>query len=278
MSNKNKINFAFFGGEPLAVPTLTILKEAGFLPTLIICNPDRPVGRKQILTPPPTKVWATENNIPVLQPEKMDETIIDELRTKNFELFIVVAYNKIMPKKLLDLPSKGTLNVHPSLLPKLRGASPIRSAILEDMRETGVTIMLMDEKMDHGPIIQQEITMIEKDAWPLPGRTLDALLAKQGAELLVKTLPEWIDGKIEAKPQEESTATFCKKISREMGEISLTDDPYKNYLKFCAFDGWPGIFYFDDVKKRVKITDAEFKDGKFVIKKIVREGEKESTY
>src|SRR5262245_26739770 len=134
------INFAFFGGEPLAVPVLNKLKGRGLLPGLIVCNPDKPAGRNLEMTPPPTKLWAEENNIPYIQDFK-------ELK-EGFDLFVVVAYGKIIPKEILDLAKSGTLNLHPSLLPKYRGPSPIVSAILNGDTETGVTIIKLDEEMD----------------------------------------------------------------------------------------------------------------------------------
>lgn len=271
----NTKKIAFFGGEPLAVPTLNVLKKHDILPSLIICNPDRPVGRKQILTPPPAKIWAEENGIKVFQPTSLkNRESLALLLDQTWDLFIVVAYNQIMPKYLLEFPEYGTVNVHPSLLPKLRGASPIRSAILQDMHTTGVTIMLMDEKLDHGPILAQEIIDLS-DRCPVKGRWLDTLLAEKGAELLAVTLPQWLNGDIVPTEQNHEQATHCGKITKNMGEISLQDDPYQNYLKYCAYDGWPGIFYFDERGKRVKITEARFEKGKFILEKIVPEGGKE---
>jgi len=145
------LNFAYFGGEPLGVPVLETLKATGFVPNLIVASPDRPAGRKHELTPPPVKIWAEANNIPVFQPESLKERdALTPLTKETFDLFVVVAYNKILPKWLLELPVHKTINLHPSLLPLYRGASPIRSAILEDNREAvGVSIMLMDKEMDH---------------------------------------------------------------------------------------------------------------------------------
>lgn len=286
MSEKNPIkhlNTVFFGGEPLSVPTLEVMKTHGVLPALVVCNPDRPQGRKQELTPPPTKVWALEHDIPVLQPENLkDDPELDLLKNSEWDLFIVVAYSKIIPKEILDLPARGTVNVHPSLLPKLRGASPIRSAILEDMRETGVTVMLMDEKMDHGPVLAQASIALEESDWPPKGCMFDALMAEAGAELLLETLPDWIAGNITPEPQDHEKATFCGKITKDMGELDLSADPYQNYLKICAFDGWPGTFFFaekDDKKIRIKITDAQLSEnGELDILRVIPEGKKEMDY
>ena len=203
------------------------------------------------------------------------------LSTTHYQLFIVAAYGKILPKDLLQIPKHGSLNVHPSLLPKFRGASPVRSAILENVPETGVTLMLMDEKMDHGPIIAQAKTTIALEDWPPHARILEEMLAREGGTLLAEVLPDWILGKITPEPQDDTKATFCKKIKKEDGLIDLSADPYANYLKIRAFDGWPGTFFFEkraDKDIRVKITDAEFKNGKLLIKRVTPEGKKEMEY
>ena len=152
-SNKN-LKLVYFGGEPIGVPVLEELEAAGFLPSLIVCNPDRPVGRKQVLTPPPVKIWAEERNIEVFQPENLKPETVghrmshSESHSEEWDLFVVVAYSQIMPQWLIELPKHKTINMHPSLLPKLRGASPIRSTILEDRRgECGATVIQRDEKM-----------------------------------------------------------------------------------------------------------------------------------
>lgn len=240
--------FSFFGTPDIAVIVLEKLHEAGMTPAVIITNPDAPQGRKMILTPPPVKVWAEVHHIPVLQPQSLrtDNTVEVYLHEHKIELSVVVAYGKIIPESLLQIPKFGTVNVHPSLLPKLRGASPIRSAILADMRETGVTIMLMDAELDHGPILAQEQVAIPEDAWPLRGQALDRLLAEHGGDLLVKTLPQWVQGDIEPREQDHERATQCTKITKDMGELDLTGDPYQNLLKIRAFDGWPGTFFFTE--------------------------------
>lgn len=274
---------AFFGTPDIAVWVLNELKDAGILPTLIITNPDAPRGRKLVLTPPPVKVWADTHHIQTLQPATLKDASIQEtLREGNFDLFIVAAYGKIIPQAILDIPKHGTLNVHPSLLPKLRGASPIRSAILEDMRETGATIMLMDAQLDHGPVLAQEAVHIAKDDWPLRGRALDELLARHGGTLLAEVIPKWLAREITPTEQTHEAATFCTKISKEMGEIDLSADPYQNLLKIRAFDGWPGTYFFHEkngTKVRVKIIDAKLDtDGALKILRVIPEGKKEMDY
>ena len=149
---------AFFGTDPLAGPILRELENARIPVALIVAGTDK-LDRKKKPLPPTEKQWALERAVPVVQPVKIDTAFIDALASEEWDLFIVASYGKILPKRLLDIPKRGVLNVHPSLLPLLRGPSPIRTAILRDMRETGVTIMQMDAEMDHGPIISRSALM-----------------------------------------------------------------------------------------------------------------------
>ncbi|MEZ4104508.1 MAG: methionyl-tRNA formyltransferase [Candidatus Paceibacterota bacterium] len=284
--NNPNLKIAYFGGEPLSVPVLEELKTAGIIPNLIICNPDRPSGRKMQLTPPPTKTWAEENNIIVFQPNNYkDEVVKNRLTTENFDLFIVVAYNKILPEWLINLPRYKTINVHPSLLPKLRGPSPIRSAILNDMRETGVTIMQMDKEMDHGPIIIQKQMLISEENWPVDGTELDVAMGKLGGALLASIIPDWIAGKITPTPQDHAQATFCHKISKDMAELKIDpenlpsgDEAYQTLLKIRAFAGWPETFFIYD-NKRIKIKQAEIgTNGQLMINRVVPEGKAEMDF
>ncbi len=270
---------AFFGTPNFSVIILDELKTAGVIPTVIITAPDKPQGRGLILTPSEVKVWALQNNIPVLEPIKLDADFIEKISPYNCDLFIVVAYGKIIPESVLNLPKYKTLNVHPSLLPKLRGPSPIESAIMQDLRETGTTIMRLDAEMDHGPIMAQEKIM--PDHWPLPAPELEKILAETSGKLLAKTIPNWIEGKITETEQKHNEATYTRKISKADGLIDLTDEPYRNFLKTCANAGWPGTYFIvkhsgKDIQ--VKITQASYEDKAFVIKKVVPEGKKEMMY
>lgn len=281
--SKTDLKMVFFGGEPLGVPVLEKLKAANLSPERIVCNPDRPQGRKRIMTPPPVKVWAEAHEIPVLQPDSLkDEATYRFLAETEANLFVVVAYSNIVPKRVLDIPKHGALNAHPSLLPKFRGPSPIRSAILADERETGATIILLDEKIDHGPILAQRILQIPEDEWPMTGGKLDAQLAELSGELLAETIPKWIAGDIKPHEQNHADATFTKKISKADGELDLSIDPYTNLLKICAFDGWPGTYFFREVdgrRTRIKITDAELeKNGSLKILRVIPEGKREMDY
>lgn len=274
-----KTSIVFFGTPQFSAHVLDELEVKGIVPTLIIASPDKPKGRKQIITPPETKVWAQERDISVLQPTKITDEFIDELGNSDWDLFIVASYGKILPARLLEIPKKGVLNVHPSLLPRLRGASPIRSAILEDEKETGVTIMLIDEGMDHGPIVAQ--ARVEVESWPPKASLLEALFAHEGGELLAEVIPLWLEGNITPEEQDHDKATFTKKIKKEDGLIDLSDDPYQNLLKIRAYEGWPGTYFFVNkggTETRVKIVDAELVDGKLVLTRVVPEGKKEMRY
>ena len=274
----DQTKIVFFGTEPLAKDVLQSLKDANLTPSLIVSGQDT-FDSKKNLVQPVEKTWAIENNIPVIQPKKLDQETIARLKEANADVFVVASYGKILPQALLALPKRGVVNLHPSLLPELRGPSPIRSAILNDMRETGVSIMLLDEAMDHGPILANKL--VDITPWPIPGRNLDSLLSKEGAELLALTLPKWIKGEIEPKEQDHTKATYCKEFTKSDGEIDLNNDQYQNYLKICALDGWPGSYFFitqGDKQIRIKITEAEFKDNKLIIKKVIPEGKKEMTF
>lgn len=288
-SNMNKLsqlNFVFWGTPEVASNTLEILKQAGFLPSLIITSPDARAGRKMLLTPPPVKVWAEENNIPYIQPKNTaellgffssDKAVIArgvEKKILEVELSVVVAYGKIIPKNILNIPRLGSINVHYSLLPKYRGASPIESAILNGETETGVTIQQMVYQMDAGPIIAQEkVAILENETAP----ELRKRLINIGGGLLVKIVSDFVIGKIKTVPQNEQEATHYGKIKKEDGLIDLNDDAKKNYNKFRAYAHWPRIFFFRN-NKRIIITDATLENGKFVIKKVIPEGGKEIDY
>ncbi len=277
--DKKDLKFVFFGGEPLAIPALNELYKNGYIPEIIISNPDKPQGRKLEMTSPPTALWAKKHNVPLLQPEKLDQEIIQG----NFDFFIVVSYGKIIPQEILDLPKLGTINIHPSLLPLYRGPSPIVSTILNGDKTTGVTIIKIDEKMDHGPILAQEKIDLSGNETI---QDLENSLAELGSELLIKVIPDFVAEKIEEIQQNDAEATFCKKIKKEDGLITEEDlresvlDQSKSvilYNKFRAYASWPRTFFFKD-GKRIIITDAKLENGVFVIKKVIPEGGKETDY
>ena len=242
-----KIKIAFFGTPEVAVYVLDELEKFGILPDIAITASNKPKGRKMILTPPPAKVWAEKHGIPVKQPEKLLD-IADKLKDGGYNLFIVAAYGKIIPKKILDIPKHGILNVHPSLLPRLRGASPIQSAILEEDK-TGVTIMAIDEEMDHGPIVAQE--EIEISDWPPKANELEEILARRGGQILAKIIPKWVAGEIKPVEQKHDKATYCKKITKQDGLIDLDEEAEMIKRKVCAFTPWPSEIGRASCRERV---------------------------
>ena len=277
------LKFAFFGSPQIAVWVLEELEKSRLLPTLVVTNPDAPQGRKMILTETPVAQWAYSRKIRTLKPTTLrDNSIEEELKRSACDLFIVAAYGKIIPENILNIPKYKTINMHPSMLPKLRGASPIRSAILEDMNPTGISIMILTAGMDEGPLLTQEKILIPEEAWPIHGNELDELLAKRGGELLAKTIPEWTLGNITPQEQAHEEATYSTKITKEMGHIDLAGDPYQNLLKIRAFDGWPGTYFFTEKagkQVRIKIIDAELADnGSLKITRVVPEGKKEMSF
>ncbi|KKP85783.1 methionyl-tRNA formyltransferase [Candidatus Nomurabacteria bacterium RIFCSPHIGHO2_02_FULL_35_13] len=272
----NKLNFIFWGTPDVASETLEILKGNGYMPSLIITAPDKPQGRKMIITPPAVKVWAIKNNIPYLQPEELKKEMEVILKASlQADFSIVVAYGKIIPENIINLPRLGFINIHYSLLPKYRGASPVESAILNGDKETGITIQKIEYKMDTGHVMAKEKVKIgnEEKAPDLRKR-----LIKIGGELLVKILPDFIDEKIKLFPQNESEATYCKKINKEDGLVNLaTESPNVLYNKFRAYAIWPRTFFFEN-GKRIIITDAVLENRQFKILKIIPENGKETSY
>ncbi|OGI83979.1 methionyl-tRNA formyltransferase [Candidatus Nomurabacteria bacterium RIFCSPLOWO2_01_FULL_36_10b] len=271
-----KHNIAFFGTPNICIPVLNALRDADYLPSLIITNPDRPFGRKQSeLVPPPAKVWALEHNIKVLQPEKIDESFYEEMKKHSWDIFIVIAYGHIMPESLIALPKHGTVNIHYSLLPRWRGATPIEAVILAGDAETGITIQSMQYELDAGPILAQE-------SIPLTGHEyatdLYNHLGEKGAELLIQILPSIFDGTIAQREQDITKITHCHKTQKSDGELLKTDTDEIKWRKYRAYYGWPDVFFFDAQGKRVKVTEADFINETFIIKKVIREGESEKMY
>ncbi|HMO78788.1 MAG TPA: methionyl-tRNA formyltransferase [Candidatus Paceibacterota bacterium] len=287
--SKNNLKFIFFGTDFFSVKVLEELKKSDLTPLAIVTAPDRKSGRGQKLQKPPAKIWVENNfaeQIKVLQPEKLDDIFLESLKSisPEYDFFAVASYGKIIPKKVIDLPKFKALNVHPSLLPFYRGASPIESAILDDQKETGVTIMLMDEKMDHGPILNQEIVFFEEWSKKI---LVEEKMALIGGKLLTDTINDFVIKKeIEPQEQNHETATFTKKITKEMGQINFTDLENENksreiFLKIQALNPWPGVFFFIkhlDKEIRVKITNAKFENQKLIIETVIPEGKKEMSF
>ena len=264
--------FAFFGTSHIAVYVLGALELAGLMPTLVVTQPPKPKGRGLVEQPTEVEIWARERNIPVAYD-------VVQFNTGSWDAAVVVDYGLLISKETLSVPRRGFLNVHPSLLPRLRGASPMRSAILNDERDTGVTVMLLSEGMDEGPIVAQKKVTVQ--SWPVKNSELEALLMPVAGELLAQILPLWIADEIEAQEQNHDLATYCDKLSKEDGLIDLSADAYKNLLKIKAFEGWPGTYTFFErggKKIRVQILDAHMEGKQLVIESVKPEGKKEMSY
>lgn len=227
------------GTPEFAETILSVLLREKFNIVAAYTQPDKKTGRKQIMEKSPVKITAEKNNIPVFTPASLNSSALTEMTELKPDFIIVAAYGKILPKTVLDLPVFGAINVHASLLPKYRGASPIQNALLNGETETGSTIMLMDAGIDTGGILSQRAVQIRKNETSLE---LSKKLALDSAELFVKTLSLWLAKKITPQKQDDSKATFCRTIKREDGKISWHDTAENIHNQWRAFYPWPGIF------------------------------------
>ncbi len=262
----------FFGTPQISADVLQSIIDSGYEIKAVVTNPDKPFGRNHIMTASPVKTLAIANNIFVIEPDRISSETLEQIKSLEVNVGIVVAYGHIIPQVLIDAFPKGLLNIHYSLLPKYRGASPVENAILAGDKTTGVTIQKLVFKLDAGPIVSVKAVSIDDK---ITSPELKKHLTDIGSKLLIETIPAYLNDQIKPIEQVEDLATHCKKISKADGEIKLSDDDIKKWLKYRAYFGWPGIFYFDENGKRIKITEATFEDGKFIIKKIIPEGKKE---
>ncbi len=241
------------GTPDFSVPVLTQLAEK-YEVVAVVTQPDRPVGRKKVLTPPPVKVAAENLNIPVLQPEKVrEEAELENLFTYKPDLIVTAAYGQILPKALLEYPKLGCINVHASLLPKYRGGAPIHQSIIDGEKETGVTIMYMVEKLDAGDILTQvRVPIEEKDHVG----TVHDKLSVAGAKLLMETIPALLEEKLTPIAQDDNEATFARNISREMEKLDWTKTGEELYNQVRGLHPWP-VAYTSFEGKPLKVWWAE---------------------
>lgn len=289
----------FFGSSIMSVKVLNALVSHGIRVDTIVTVPDKPQGRKLLLTPNPTKVWAIEHNIPHLEFAKLDDGAYEQIKCipeiEKSKVFIVAAYGKIIPESFLNIPELGMLNVHPSKLPEFRGASPLQSTILADKNDTAVTVIKIDKEMDHGPIFaQKEIDVAKIADWPVTYSELELITANIGAQLIAENLNDYINGELKLEEQNHNLATSTKKIIKEDGLINpwLTKatEQRLNILKIRAFEEWPGTYFFIDKitkgesrKIRVIIKDASWlgnaeEGNQLKITKVIPEGGSEMTW
>ncbi|NPV09922.1 MAG: methionyl-tRNA formyltransferase [Anaerolineae bacterium] len=229
----------FLGSPQFGVPSLRELAQH-FHVVEVITQPDRPAGRGRRFQEPPVKRAARELGLPVWQPEHLrGRKALEHLRSLQPDCGVVAAYGEILPREVLDVPARGFLNVHASLLPRYRGASPVSAAILNGDGETGVSIMLLDEGMDTGPVLARDSTPIQPDD---TRGSLEERLAELGADLLRDVLPGWLAGSLHPEPQDERQATITRPLTREDGEMQWTR-PADYLERLCrAMDPWPGAY------------------------------------
>ncbi len=241
MPKVSNIRVVFMGTPLFAETVLRSLVDSEYAVVSVYTQPDRPSGRSQEIIQSPVKILADTCHIPVEQPDRFDAAAQETLRALKPDVIVVAAYGKILPKDVLDIPPFGCVNVHASLLPRWRGASPIQNALLAGDTETGVTIMKMDAGMDTGPILKQVRVLID------PSDTTATLLPKlaiAGSELLLPTLREWLKKTLEPAPQSADGVTLCQLIEREDGKIFWSYEAEMIYNRYRALSPWPGIFSF----------------------------------
>lgn len=302
---KNKIKILFFGVPEFSAIVLEKMISANYIPAAVITSTDKTIGRKQVLTPPPIKQRIMnykkeiKNKIKILQSDNVKNLKLEIINLQP-DLIILTAYGQIIPKEILEVSKYGCLNVHPSLLPKYRGASPIQTAILNDDNETGITIMLMDEKLDHGSIIASQKLEIKNLKSEIPNKpktiiskiTYEELynrLAEMGGKLLIETIPKWIKGEIKEQTQNHSKATFTKIIKKQDGQIDWQKSAQEIERMTRAYSEWPGVYTYlkipknkifkilKIIKARVVETKNKEKLGKiFLIKNKVNDPRKKS--
>ncbi len=252
------VKTVFFGTQDFAASILEAIIVSGeYEITAVVTQPDRPVGRSQETSKSPVKLLAEEHRLNILQPESLKNY---SLPPTPYSLNIVCQYGLIIPKSILETPKRSSINVHTSLLPKYRGASPIQSSLVNGETETGVTIMLMDEKMDHGPILAHEKINISADDTT---EILSEKMKPVAANLLLKTVPEYLAGEIQPTPQDESQATFCKILSRDDGKVDWNNSTEQIYNQYRGLTPWPGIWttWYNKRLKLLKITPSPSRRG-----------------
>jgi methionyl-tRNA formyltransferase len=229
----------FMGSPSFALPTLQALAER--YPVVgVVTQPDRPAGRGRTLTPPPVKRLADELGLPVIQPQRMREPLaVQQLHDWQPDLIVVAAFGQILRPAVLDLPPMGCINVHASLLPRWRGAAPVAAAILHGDDETGITIMRMDTGIDTGSVISRRaMPILAQDTTA----TLGERLSRVGAELLIQTLPAYLDGSMQPIPQKDEQATYAPMLQKQDGRLDFQDSAQSLARRVRALNPWPGAF------------------------------------
>jgi len=239
----------FMGTSGFAVAILEALWKNKFNVVAVFTKVDSRAGRGYAIKESAVKKFSREKNLSLFQPERLDENAYQELKNQQPDLIIVADYGKIIPANILKVPPFGVINVHPSLLPKFRGSSPIQNVLLAGETETGTTIMLLDEGMDTGDILAQEKIKIQ------PTKTAGELslkLAKISSQLLLKTIPLWLAGKINPQKQDNTQASSCQMIKKEDGKIIWSQSATEIFNRYRAFENWPGVYTFWPNKEKTQ--------------------------
>lgn len=236
------MNIVFMGTPQFAVPTLRQLADSEFTVRGVVCQPDRPQGRGQKIQPGPVKTLAMAMGIPVVQPVRMkDPDFLETLQRWTPEVIVVAAFGRILPSVVLQLPPQGCLNVHGSLLPRYRGAGPIQWAVINGDHETGITIMKMDEGMDTGAILSQEVMAIGSQE---TSGELAIRMAEVGGTLLVRTLRDWVAGRVSPQPQNDQEATMAPLLKKEDGLLDWAQPAAELACRVRGLSPWPGAYTF----------------------------------
>lgn len=255
------ISIIFFGTHDFAATVLNkIIASREYDIKAVVTQPDRPAGREQETAVPAVKTLAAAHGLTVLQPASLKEY---DLKSQPYDLNIVCQYGRIIPRHILETPRRGTINIHTSLLPKYRGASPMQTALLNGDAETGVTIMLMDELLDHGPIITQEkISILPSETYP----ELSVRLAPLAADLLITTIPRFLADELSPTAQNEQEATVCNILARDDGKIDWTSTAEKIFNQYRGLTPWPGIWtIWNGVRLKllkIQITNHQLPPGR----------------
>jgi methionyl-tRNA formyltransferase len=286
MNDKN-IKYIFFGSGPLAESALYSLYKNNIIPSIVVTSPNKRTGRDLILQRNIISIWCESKNINCWQPETLKNLDINSspIGKEKFDVGIIVSYPKILKKEIIDLPKSGCLNIHPSLLPKYRGPSPIQTALLNGEEKIGISIMKLDEEVDHGAIlIQTEMEIKEEDT----NEKVERKAGDFGGEMLAQILDHYIDGSLKLIDQDHSKATHTRKFEKKEGKIKLDDAAESVQNKFKALLPHIPIFFFikhKDKKLRIKVNDIELtrnlaknKLAKDIIKKVTPEGKSEMSF
>lgn len=251
-----KPKIIFMGTGSFAGMILNALLEEKYDVASVFTKSTKTIHKNSVVNNNEITDIALRNNLDIYQPEKLDAEITAQIKAINPDVIIIVAYGKIIPKEIIDIPQFGCVNVHPSMLSKFRGPSPIQNALLAGEKETGTTIMLIDEKMDTGNILNQKKIVIDPDD---TYSSLSEKLSKLSAKLLLETLPLWIEGKIKPISQDNSKASLCQLITREDGHIIWSEEADKIYNRYRALSPWPGVFSFwknGQILSRLKLNNV----------------------